>query len=142
MQNGFQNRNQRIFLRRTSCVKIDVQHFLKNLFVVIVNRVFECLICDLLPIWSIQKLVQMCTKFWIYQIGKRSSIKHSKTWFTKKWKNIKWKSVLYMYYICIIYVLYMYICILHVYYMYYVCIMFVLYMYYICIIYVLNICII
>ena len=31
MQNGFQNRNQRIFLRRTSCVKIDFRHFLKNL---------------------------------------------------------------------------------------------------------------
>ena len=27
MQNGFQNRNQRIFLRRTSCVKIDFRHF-------------------------------------------------------------------------------------------------------------------
>ena len=31
MQNGFQYRNQRIFLRIESCVKIDVQHFLKNL---------------------------------------------------------------------------------------------------------------
>ena len=28
MQNGLQNRNQRIFLRRTSCVKIDFRHFL------------------------------------------------------------------------------------------------------------------
>ena len=27
MQNGFQNRNQRNFLRRTSCVKIDFRHF-------------------------------------------------------------------------------------------------------------------
>ena len=31
MQNGFQNRNQRIFLRRTSCVKIGFRHFLKKL---------------------------------------------------------------------------------------------------------------
>ena len=30
MQNGLQNRNQRIFLRRKWCVKIDFQHFLKN----------------------------------------------------------------------------------------------------------------
>ena len=50
MQNGLQNRNQRIFLRRTSCVKIDFRHFLKNLKFFIVNRVFECLICELLPI--------------------------------------------------------------------------------------------
>ena len=50
MQNGLQNRNQRIFLRRTSCVKIDFRHFLKEFRFVIVNRVFECLICELLPI--------------------------------------------------------------------------------------------
>ena len=50
MQNGLQNRNQRIFLRRTSCVKIDFRHFVKKLKLFIVNRVFECLICDLLPI--------------------------------------------------------------------------------------------
>ena len=50
MQNGFQNRNQRIFLRRTSYVKIGFRHFLKNLKFLIVNRVFECLICELLPI--------------------------------------------------------------------------------------------
>ena len=50
MQNGLQNRNQRIFLRRTSCVKIDFRHFLKNLKFCRVNRVFECLICELLPI--------------------------------------------------------------------------------------------
>ena len=31
MQNGLQNRNQRIFLRRTSCVKIDFRHVLKIL---------------------------------------------------------------------------------------------------------------
>ena len=39
---------------------------------------------DILSIWSIQKLVQMCGNFWIDQIDKRSSIKHSKTWFTAK----------------------------------------------------------
>ena len=50
MQNGFQNRNQRIFLRGTPCVKIDFRHFLKIFRFFIVNRVFECLICDLLPI--------------------------------------------------------------------------------------------
>ena len=50
MQNGFQNRNQRIFLRRTSCIKIDFRHFLENLKFCRVNRVVECLICDLLPI--------------------------------------------------------------------------------------------
>ena len=49
MQNGLQNRNQRIFLRRTSCVKIDFRHFFGFQFF-IVNRVFECLICELLPI--------------------------------------------------------------------------------------------
>ena len=31
MQNGFQNRNQRIFLRRKSCAKIDFRYFLKNM---------------------------------------------------------------------------------------------------------------
>ena len=50
MQNGFQNRNQSIFLRRTSCVKIDFRHFLNKFNLFIVNRVFECLIHDLLPI--------------------------------------------------------------------------------------------
>ena len=30
MQNGFQNRNQRNFLRIKSCVKIDFRHFFKN----------------------------------------------------------------------------------------------------------------
>ena len=34
----------------------------------IVFRVFECLIDELLAIWSIQKLVQMCGNFWIDQI--------------------------------------------------------------------------
>ena len=51
MQNGHYHRNQRIFLRRTSYVKIDFRHFLKNLKFCKVNRVFECLICELLPIW-------------------------------------------------------------------------------------------
>jgi len=50
MQNGHYHRNQRIFLRRTSYVKIDFRHFLKNLKFCKVNRVFECLICELLPI--------------------------------------------------------------------------------------------
>ena len=49
MQNGLRNRNQRNFLRRTSCVKIDFRHFFRFSFF-IVNSVFECLICDLLPI--------------------------------------------------------------------------------------------
>ena len=31
MQNGLQNRNQRNFLRRTSCVKTYFRHFLKVL---------------------------------------------------------------------------------------------------------------
>ena len=50
MQNGLQNRNQRNFLRRTSCVKIDFRHLFDFFIVFIVNRVFECLICYLLTI--------------------------------------------------------------------------------------------
>ena len=43
MQNGLQNRNQRIFLRRTSCVKIDFRHFSGfQIFYSTINRVFEC----------------------------------------------------------------------------------------------------
>ena len=41
MQNGCQNRNQRIFLRRTSCVKIDFRHFLKQFRFVIANHVLH-----------------------------------------------------------------------------------------------------
>ena len=50
MQNGLQNRNQRIFLRRTSCVKSYFRYLFDIFRFVIVHRVFECLICDLLPI--------------------------------------------------------------------------------------------
>ncbi len=49
MQNGFQNRNQRIFY-----VGLHVSKLIFGIFQIfrffIVNRVFEGLICDLLPI--------------------------------------------------------------------------------------------
>ena len=53
----------------------------------LVFRVFEKGFVNLFQIWKIQNIVLMCAIFWIYQIGKRSSIKHSKTRNTTK--NLK-----------------------------------------------------
>ena len=56
--------------------------FFVFLIICVVIRVFEKGFGYLLLIWSIQKLVQMCRNFWIYQIYKRL-VKHvSKTRFT------------------------------------------------------------
>ena len=88
-QNGLHIWIQRIFLHITAWSKIDFRHFLKiDVFLItcVVNRVFEKGSGDLLLIWSIQKLVQMCRNFWIFQIYK-GLLKHfSKTRFAC-WKS-------------------------------------------------------
>ena len=92
-QNGLQIWIQLIFYILQHGANLIFDSFWKSMFFVYYmcsKSCFEKGFGDLLLIWSIQKLVQMCRNFWIYQISKRLLKHFSKTRFTC-WKT-SWKT--------------------------------------------------